>query len=375
MKAEINNNSMVISFIGEVMLGREVGEKYEKEKYPLIEDALKDRITNADFVVANLEAPIAGDIQGEEHIMIFNAKPEILEQVDFVDAFSLANNHINDVGVAGIEKTIEHLENKGFTWNGFYEQEYEPILFEKNDIKCAVICCTDILNEEITDKAYRRNLLWLDNEIIDKKIAEYKNKGYFVIMYVHGGIMFSRYPNPPFRKILHNKIDKGTDCIITAHPHVLGCMETYNGKNIFYSLGDFIMDGHSDRRREAGVLKVTINQKHDYSYELIPTFISDDLVTVSPKGARLRKIEKSWNSVSNNLAKQTGDYDTFYKKKFKKELMGHIISTLKYQLQHQSPAAIIKTVFTRAKDFKNMGRWVMKDTSKMRNNLEDESML
>jgi poly-gamma-glutamate synthesis protein (capsule biosynthesis protein) len=364
---------MKLSFIGDVMLGREVGEKSLISKEKIVSLKVKEIISQSKYVVANLEAPISKNSE-EDDIMTFIAKPEILPEVDFVDVFSLANNHINDAGTKGIDESIEFLEKQNFESNGVYKDEYEPVVLKDDEINCAVICCTDVLNIELSQK-YDKNLLWLDNEIIDKKILEYKEKGYFVILYVHGGIMFSRFPNPLFRNALHNKIDLGADLITTVHPHVIGCEETYKGKKIFYSLGDFIMDGHSERRRSSMILNINLKKDFSFTYDLIPTYINNSLVTELASGKKRGKLLKSWKVVSEKLAKNTENYESYYKKRFKIEILLHIISTLKYQIKEKSILDFIKIIYTRAKDFKNMGRWLMKDTSKMRNNLEDKSML
>ena len=60
---------------------------------------------------------------------------------------------------------------------------------------------------------------------------------------------------------------------------------------------------------------------------------------------------------------------------FKKEIAQHITSTLHFQIKYKGGKELLKTLFSRFKDFKNMGRWFFKDTSKMRNNLEDKKML
>jgi hypothetical protein len=187
--------------------------------------------------------------------------------------------------------------------------------------------------------------------------------------------MFSRYPNPAFRSVLHSKIDKGVDSIITVHPHVIGCEETYKGKKIFYSLGDFIMDGHSERKRSSMILNINLKKDFSFTCELIPTYINNSLGTELAIGKKKEKLLKSWKVVSEKLAKNTENYDNYYKKRFKIEILLHVISTLKYQIKEKSILDFIKIIYTRAKDFKNMGRWMMKDTSKMRNNLEDKTML
>lgn len=359
------------------MLGREVNSFYEKNSLPIVAKEIKEITSKSDYVFANLEAPIAGNLitETKSDIMKFIARPKILNEVDFIDGFSLANNHINDAGIIGIEESIKHLSLRKFDWNGFYVDIYKPILIKKNKVKCAIICCTDIINIEIKENNFKRKLLWLDDEILDNVIVEYKKKGYFVVLYVHGGIMFSRYPNPLFREVLYNKIDKGVDTIVTVHPHVLGCEENYKGKKIFYSLGDFIMDGHSNRRRASAILNIKIMEDFSIESELIPTIISKNLTTKLAIGKRKRMLLNSWNSVSINLERNSLNYNSFYKKQFRKEILLHILSTLIFQFKNKSFVEIGKLFLNRAKDFKNMGRWMVKDTSKMRNNLEDKSML
>jgi poly-gamma-glutamate synthesis protein (capsule biosynthesis protein) len=49
-------------------------------------------------------------------------------------------------------------------------------------------------------------------------------------------------PNEDQTRISHELIDYGADVVIGSHPHVTQGIEMYNGKPIFYSLGDFIFD-------------------------------------------------------------------------------------------------------------------------------------
>jgi poly-gamma-glutamate synthesis protein (capsule biosynthesis protein) len=44
----------------------------------------------------------------------------------------------------------------------------------------------------------------------------------------------------------HEAIDVGADFVMGHHPHVLEGIEVYNGKAIFYSLGNFAFDLHMD---------------------------------------------------------------------------------------------------------------------------------
>ena len=52
--------------------------------------------------------------------------------------------------------------------------------------------------------------------------------------------LFSQTVNIPDAHFLHALIDLGVDLIIGHHPHVIQGMENYNGKEIYYSIGNFI---------------------------------------------------------------------------------------------------------------------------------------
>jgi poly-gamma-glutamate synthesis protein (capsule biosynthesis protein) len=49
----------------------------------------------------------------------------------------------------------------------------------------------------------------------------------------------------------HQFVDAGADIVFGAHPHVVEPIEIYNGKKIFYSLGNFIFDQYFLRRGDA----------------------------------------------------------------------------------------------------------------------------
>jgi len=57
-------------------------------------------------------------------------------------------------------------------------------------------------------------------------------------------------------------IDSGADAVIGGHPHVTQDVETYRGKPVFYSLGNFVFDGFSDEDTTTGWM-VLLNWKAD----------------------------------------------------------------------------------------------------------------
>ena len=59
---------------------------------------------------------------------------------------------------------------------------------------------------------------------------------------MHWGVERSTQPEEYQRTLAKQYIDAGADAVIGAHPHVLQGIEYYQGKPVFYSLGNFIFN-------------------------------------------------------------------------------------------------------------------------------------
>ena len=55
------------------------------------------------------------------------------------------------------------------------------------------------------------------------------------------------------QKLAHQIIEAGADLIIGHHPHVVQNIEKYQGKLIFYSLGNFIFDQYFSLETQQGL--------------------------------------------------------------------------------------------------------------------------
>ena len=65
-----------------------------------------------------------------------------------------------------------------------------------------------------------------------------------VFVYYHWGIERQYQANEDQRSLAKFTIDAGADAVIGSHPHVVQGTETYNGKPIVYSLGNFCFGGN-----------------------------------------------------------------------------------------------------------------------------------
>lgn len=97
-------------------------------------------------------------------------------------------------------------------------------------------------------------------------------------MICHGGIEFFQYPTPRMVEWYRFFIDVGADAVINHHQHCYSGYEIYNGKPIFYGLGNFCFD-RFDKRNSSwnnGYLVELIFEGDQIFHNLIPYIQCDE---------------------------------------------------------------------------------------------------
>lgn len=340
-----------------------IGSKYISRPYKLIQNNIIEQTSNSDFVIGNLESPLAITASTDGDHLQFKGEASILPLFNWINVFSLANNHITDCGLLGIEETIKLLENNNFLYNGVFKDSYKPLILKSDDTEISLITFTDMLNIPFPENS-DWNVLRMGDTKITNIIKEEHEKGRFIIVFAHVGILFTRYPNPITYEYLHNCIDSGADIIITAHSHCLGGMEYYKGKPIFHSLGDFCMDGNSFRRRTAAMLNMEISNNQVKSWEIIPTFVDDELTITLLENSAKSKVINKFNQVSKNIETHSSNYVSFFKRQYKKEIIEHSISTIKFLVHQRGILGLLKMLMKRSTEVGRTVKWTIKDRSK-----------
>lgn len=166
----------------------------------------------------------------------FRVEPNVLKNLQHMDIYGFANNHAMEHGVEAYKESVEILESFGSRVFGM--RDCKSILFNHKGQKFSIsgMC----LRIEATKEA---PLYWHNPEYgeIEAELASLP-KDAFKILYVHWGNEYINRPSAAQKKFAHWLIDAGFDLIIGMHPHVLQGYEKYNGKYIFYSLGNFVFE-------------------------------------------------------------------------------------------------------------------------------------
>ena len=232
--------------------------------YNPIFEYVKPYFVAADFSIANLEVPLAGrPYAGYPQFSSPDAVAIGLKNNGF-NVLITANNHALDRGKQGFDRTIQALDSIGFQHTGTFRSAAEkelhhPLFIEKNHIKVAILNYTygtngfkiqppDIIN-------------YIDTAEIRKDIlTSQQNHADFIIVTMHWGIEYDRYPSIDQRKIAEFIRGLGADAIIGAHPHVIQPIERFNNTHnpedyfpVVFSMGNFVSN-QRDRFKDGGIL-------------------------------------------------------------------------------------------------------------------------
>lgn len=243
--SKFNNNEdeFSILFVGDMMFDRTIRKRIRANDFDFIFSCVKDKFQSYDLVVANLEGPITnnnslseGTVPGDDYNMKFTFPLDTSKYLYRynVKAVSLANNHIFDFGRDGVEQTREALQKSKVKWFGDpIDKEKKTLVLDSSFLK--------MKDKSIAIVGFNQ---FLGVDGVEKTKEEIKNKKAshsIVIVFAHWGEEYSEVSDYQ-RDWARDFIDSGADLIIGSHPHVMQKIETYKGKKIYYSLGNFIFD-------------------------------------------------------------------------------------------------------------------------------------
>ena len=145
-----------ITVLGDIMCEPPFLQSAEKRGYDFYTalSPLKGLLDEADYVIGNMETPVAGEEMGyTEWLASFNAPdsfPEAVRKLG-VDLVSTANNHAVDRGMDGMRKTLDQLDALGLSHTGTRRNgsEDRAFYFTLGETRFAVIASTYGVNETV----------------------------------------------------------------------------------------------------------------------------------------------------------------------------------------------------------------------------------
>ena len=292
---------MRVTFLGDIIISKEQlashksGDGYD---FSAVRNAMDGAFSDSDFVIANLETPVAGsDLGFTDSEYSFNTPSELLDALKDtgINMLQTANNHCLDRGVEGLRKTMSEISGKGLKYIGTHlmeENSYQVI--DIDGIKAGFLAYTygtnafdngcylkkdegymvDLLQKQELSGAFERMIYSSDNRVnrysrkmlgkinpqrydapvyerpepckeerirLREQIRKCKEEGgaEFVIVLLHIGGQFNATPSAYTVEVCEECKDNGADLVIANHEHVIHPFKN-DGSFCWYSLGNFL---------------------------------------------------------------------------------------------------------------------------------------
>jgi poly-gamma-glutamate synthesis protein (capsule biosynthesis protein) len=116
---------------------------------------------------------------------------------------------------------------------------------------------------------------WLDPALMLADIAAVRQHVDYLIVFMHWGIEYSSADSAEQQSAARRAVEAGADFVVGSHPHVVQPSETYGGKPIVYSLGNFVFDEmYEDSVRRGEVVTLAVQGSKLLDWRLRTSYIA-----------------------------------------------------------------------------------------------------
>jgi poly-gamma-glutamate capsule biosynthesis protein CapA/YwtB (metallophosphatase superfamily) len=227
--------------------------------------AMRHLLSKADLAIANFENPAPDNFRYHTSGTVFSADPKLIAGLADagIDWVGIANNHIRDAGGVGILQTISNLKDHGIAASGAGKNlaaARKPAILTAGGVKVAMLAY-DTIAKSYAATANRAGSAQMSATALKADVAAARKAGaQVVIVFPHWGTEYDPTPFAGQQNLAHIAIDAGADMVIGNHAHWAGAMEVYDGKPIWYALGNFVFDqAWSEPTMEGITLELTFH--------------------------------------------------------------------------------------------------------------------
>ena len=231
---------LTLSVVGDCTLGTDETFDYDTSLNAYYENYgadyflqnVKDIFSADDLTIANFEGTLTDSDEREDKTFAFKAPASYASILTggSVEAVNTANNHSHDYGDQSFNDTLAALDDAGIVHFGYDE----TAVMDVKGIKVGLVGIYELYDHLEREQQLKDN------------IAKVKADGAQLIVAIfHWGNETETVPDSNQTTLGRIAIDEGADLVCGHHPHVLQGIETYKGRNIVYSLGNFCFGGNS----------------------------------------------------------------------------------------------------------------------------------
>jgi poly-gamma-glutamate capsule biosynthesis protein CapA/YwtB (metallophosphatase superfamily) len=265
-------------FVGDILLDDGPGRAIAAGRDPLA--AFETLLADADYRIGNLECPIATVGQPlDSKIYNFRAHPRVLAVLKGrFDALAVSNNHSGDYGQAAFLETLDHLKQAGIASFGGgrnLAKAHAPLWIEKHGLRIAVLGYNEFKPRSFEAGPHWPGVAWSEDSQVIADIRAARAAGADVVIpFMHWGWERDPFPTERQRSLARLLIDAGADAVVGGHPHVTQGTETYRGRPIIYSLGNFVFDGFELPAAKIGwLLQMSVDRSGVVAWQTVDALI------------------------------------------------------------------------------------------------------
>ncbi|MBI2831754.1 MAG: CapA family protein [Chloroflexi bacterium] len=263
-------------------------------------------LSQADIAICQIETLYSEKGQPQVAARVpLRAHPRNIEGLTYAgfDVVSVASNHSGDFGMEAFLDNIENLRKANLQVIGGgndLAEARKPAIVEKKGVRVAFLAYNSILPagyaafsdrpgcspirvrtiyepiepdqpgtpSRIITVPYSEDM----NDMKDD-ITKAKAQADMVVLMLHWGLHHVPVALAGYqREVGHAAIDAGADVIIGHHAHILKGVEVYNGKAIFYSLGNFAFDVAVRQWKTSSIRRDILKDIPAYRWESDPEY-------------------------------------------------------------------------------------------------------
>jgi len=235
-----------------------------------------ERARRADLFLANLECPLihqptpivkTGPIMGGSASCALGLKAMGLH------AMGIANNHIMDHGLPGLQATLEACSTNGITLFGAgasLELARKVHIRDVKGVRVGMVAMAEREWSMTSSSSAGANPLDVIEFVRQMKVL--RKQVDFLVVLLHAGCLGYQFPSPSLRKVCQFLVEEGANVVTCQHSHCVGSYEKYLDQLIVYGQGSMIFDyeTNSNIEKKGILISMDIQENGKTTFELVP---------------------------------------------------------------------------------------------------------
>lgn len=310
-ESETTDLNTSIVFTGDIEISEYVQANYDASGVNgVVSPEVCSLLSDADIAMINNEFCFSTrGQQAPDKQYTFRVNPSYVELLTDmgVDIAGLANNHVLDYGQDALTDTFTTLTDAGIEYTGAGDslEDASKLIIKTDEAgrTYGFLAASHVIpvgSWNVVNSQPGEFCFYDETDLLNA-ITEADSQVDYLFVMVHWGVEHTTELEDYQINDGHKMIDAGADAVIGMHSHCLQPIEYYNGKPIFYSLGNFIFN-QSIKSGGGGAVEFSIDENDTVSYRIVPITATNACTAIDTAGYSYM------DSISDNVTVDENGY-------------------------------------------------------------------